>query len=671
MSSFVNTPQIEVTVLDSVASVEPDEWQQLVDACPDATVFQSYEWLASWWSCFARPQDRLFLVVARCAGRLVGAAPLYERIESDGGRGAGEIRFVGEEHADYSLFIVADGMPSILHSLLRPLAAKVAAGGRAKFDEVPEFSLLGLHLLQQARTAGMSGIKWRRSSVCPRLRLDDGARAREVEEGRDVRRKLRRLEALGRVEVEHCLEPVTILELLPELFRLHEQRWRNTAYPSLFVKLSNQQFYRELVTSAARKGRVVLSLLRLDGIIVAMHLGFRSRDTIIYYKPAFDAAYEKCSPGSLLLASLASYARRSGLAWIDFSRGDEPYKRKASTLVQYNSSFEWLPSSIGQRCVETLLAANRTVRTFAASACAACERTASKQPLSVLFVGTMAHDAQAPTLAAQGAVRLKSRTADVPPRLLRWEIAITDGADLAAWLLERTDLQETDVVLPMGSALAHAFIASGPDGLRPKLLIPDAVYAPHRGIDALGDAAQRAGVPTSAAEDEYDDVQTVYRELTCVADHGSLQYYLWSGPQDGAANGAANSSDEISVAHGARRLLAQVGWHGVATLRWRCGGQGTPKLVDIQPGVSLQVEPASAEVTIFALAAAALARGERLPAQSAGVQLELSRPWSGRMGTWGGARIGGLFRSGPVPFVPLSDEFEVESAVCFFASWSL
>ena len=55
------------------------EWQALADACPTATVFQTWEWNVVWWRHFGRVPGRRLCVLAwrdNPDGPLVGLAPL-------------------------------------------------------------------------------------------------------------------------------------------------------------------------------------------------------------------------------------------------------------------------------------------------------------------------------------------------------------------------------------------------------------------------------------------------------------------------------------------------------------------------------------------------------------------------------------------------------------------
>src|SRR5436305_8331510 len=56
------------------------EWRVLWQRVPDATPFQSPEWLMSWWGCFGNGAP--FVLTARADGQLIAVLPLYQLEEA-------------------------------------------------------------------------------------------------------------------------------------------------------------------------------------------------------------------------------------------------------------------------------------------------------------------------------------------------------------------------------------------------------------------------------------------------------------------------------------------------------------------------------------------------------------------------------------------------------------
>lgn len=69
-----------------------------------------------------------------------------------------------------------------------------------------------------------------------------------------------------------------------------------------------------------------VSTLRADGRIIAVHLGLHSDSILHYWFPAYDAEFQRYSPGSILLLELAQECARRGMSRIDLGKGEDRYK---------------------------------------------------------------------------------------------------------------------------------------------------------------------------------------------------------------------------------------------------------------------------------------------------------------------------------------------------------
>ncbi len=78
----------------------------------------------------------------------------------------------------------------------------------------------------------------------------------------------------------------------------------------------------------------VLSALYVADRLAAIHLGIRNVRALHIWFPAFERAYEKYSPGLILLVELAKAAASMGIERIDLGKGSERYKAsfKSGTL---------------------------------------------------------------------------------------------------------------------------------------------------------------------------------------------------------------------------------------------------------------------------------------------------------------------------------------------------
>src|ERR1700757_3957133 len=73
----VNRAMIHIDHITAALEIEAlaPEWRALWRRTPNATPFQSPEWLLSWWGCFGNAAPSV--VTARDDDRLIGLLPLY------------------------------------------------------------------------------------------------------------------------------------------------------------------------------------------------------------------------------------------------------------------------------------------------------------------------------------------------------------------------------------------------------------------------------------------------------------------------------------------------------------------------------------------------------------------------------------------------------------------
>ncbi len=74
--------------------------------------------------------------------------------------------------------------------------------------------------------------------------------------------------------------------------------------------------------------RGLVSTLKIDGALAAVHLGMISGPVLHYWFPAFNRAVARFAPGSLLLDALAREAAAQGITEIDLGKGEYRYKQE-------------------------------------------------------------------------------------------------------------------------------------------------------------------------------------------------------------------------------------------------------------------------------------------------------------------------------------------------------
>lgn len=348
---------VRIVESDSLAACDAQQWDQLVARSSEATVFQSRAWVNAWWETFRQPDWRVRLWAIYEATELVALAPLYERRDE---RARRTLRMLGEEHADYTGLICRDGAARVVEAALRNVADAIERPATICFDEVPEGSSTQRALAALCRAQPLQWVRTGRTP-CPWVPIRGNEQAvQALLRKTSLRRHRSSLERLGKLAVRHELEAAAIEPHLPLFFEQHVSRWAGTAYPSLFEKQSNRDFYRRLVAELCPSGRLLFSILSLDGQPAAFHFGFLSNAKLLWYKPTFDVRLARHSPGEVLLGGLIEHALEQRFDALDFTRGAEPFKSRFASRVSYNSSYVRLDSQLAA-AVRQGRAAARTV----------------------------------------------------------------------------------------------------------------------------------------------------------------------------------------------------------------------------------------------------------------------------------------------------------------------
>ncbi|WP_094556005.1 GNAT family N-acetyltransferase [Synechococcus sp. 1G10] len=310
-------------------------WKRLVALSETCSVFQSEVFQRIWWKCFGR--GRLHLLLAERQGEPLALAALFV----DGGMAFP----VGSGSAD-SLDLIGDlSEPAVLQALLRALLEREPELLGLRFYLLPDTSANWQRLQQGAASLGMLCCD-EGDLAAPVLDFDaDPAGPGAAAERRSLRRHERGFARDGDLRVDHLRDPVAIEAQLESFFEQHIARWNGTASPSLFLDPLQRRFYRELVRADACGGSLRFTQVLAGGRLIAAHFGFCHGGVFLWYKPSFDPALARRSPGEVLLRQLLLAARAEGAGRFDFGIGDEAFKLRFATAVPRMRTWGLYPCS--------------------------------------------------------------------------------------------------------------------------------------------------------------------------------------------------------------------------------------------------------------------------------------------------------------------------------------
>ena len=284
-----------------MAELEP-EWQRFLQCCPPPTPFQTPEWLSTWWSHFGSGSPRVF--VFRHAGEIAGIMPCFLH----SWKGRQQLTLIGTGISD-CLDPVFD--PVHLDGILQALSCHLKKSSDWDICDWQDLSAdTPLRKIAEASPATPC------SEIALNASFEDFLQARPASLRRNLRQCRNRSRALGDLEFYAVSQPGA--DLLASLIDLHGQRWGGGN--------NSADFLLDVCPKLGRQDMLRLFVLRLAGRIVALLLALRNEAGLFSYMPAFDPAYKKYGFGNVLHEEALRYAHQNGYRFMNFLRGEEPYK---------------------------------------------------------------------------------------------------------------------------------------------------------------------------------------------------------------------------------------------------------------------------------------------------------------------------------------------------------
>ena len=360
-------PEVEISVESNLDAIGQERWNALWARSEAPSVFARFEWAKAWWRSFGSGRE-LRLYTARINGELAGLLPTSWPAEHGGASSA--VVLVGDEHADYAGILSAHGSGRVLQALLEAVSREIPAAGNLLLRDIRSDTRCARKL---ERHSSRFVSRWLLVSTTPCPRASLGPDRLKILLNKDsLRRHSKKLHRLGQVGVQHFEQAADILPRLAAFFEQHIARWSDSEWPSLFLKQSNRIFYSRLVDELSGTGQLVFTELSLDGAPAAFHFGFVSEGDLLWYKPSFNPQLARYSPGEVLLRELLLFAEKRGLSGIDFTRGNEAFKRRFSDVERYTETFRFCANrsealrSRGQRVLRHHMRAFATTRSGSA-----------------------------------------------------------------------------------------------------------------------------------------------------------------------------------------------------------------------------------------------------------------------------------------------------------------
>jgi CelD/BcsL family acetyltransferase involved in cellulose biosynthesis len=314
------------------------EWNALVSAT-GAGPFQRHDFIRIWIDSFA-PEARLLILTGRDGGgRLVAALPLLETRGFICGMPVRQLLAPANAHSCRFDMIAAEPGRAARGMLAYLLARE--GWDVVRISDVPEGGR-AWQILRVAQESGLPVGAWpsqRSPYIDLPLSYEALAGSLRPHFRSNLRRRRRRLEALGAVSLEHVSDGAHLQERLAEGFALEHRGWKGERGTAIVQDAQTLRFYDALARSAADRGHLSLFFLRLDGRAVAFQYGLTCGGTYSVLKMAYDESLSACDPGHLSVEDTIKYCIARGLRRWDFLGADAPWKQEWNPALR---AHHWL-----------------------------------------------------------------------------------------------------------------------------------------------------------------------------------------------------------------------------------------------------------------------------------------------------------------------------------------
>lgn len=330
------TATFSVSVVHTDAGFEAlqEQWNTLLEDS-QARVFQTFEWISTWWKVIGRSRGRRepYIVVIHAGDTLVGIAPLFlERVPVFGVLHYRRLSFIGRDTSDYLDILARRGWES---QVVGTFAAHLIECRRTfdvlLLEDITDASPSHEGLARILQEQGFAGKRFL-SEYCPRTYLggsweETAATFPKSHRNRLLRRMKTVTEESG-LDFEHVTDPAKIPAAMDEFIAMHQARWNVLGHQGVFGDPATDRFHREVAPRLHSRGWLYLAFFTRNGERLVGDYGLVFRDECATYLggSAGDPELMRLSPGNVLLMTIMKKCHSMNIRVYDFLRGTERYK---------------------------------------------------------------------------------------------------------------------------------------------------------------------------------------------------------------------------------------------------------------------------------------------------------------------------------------------------------
>jgi CelD/BcsL family acetyltransferase involved in cellulose biosynthesis len=314
-------------------------WRSLYQQTREASFFQTFEWLQSYWRHYGDGQQMRVLVVSS-GGMPIGIVPLTVRRERTR---IGAVRVLTYPLHDWGSFYgpIGPNPTATLMAAMRHLNATPRAWDMLDFRWINRDVDHGRTALAM-QLAGLPHREWTWKTthlVSLAGTWDAYLSTRSSKFRRMLRGCETRADRAGDVAY-HRYRPLSAAEgdgdprwsLYEECVDLAERSWQGASEHGTTLSHKGVDcFFREVHAVAARQGAVDVNLLRFDGELAAFAYLYHVGGRLYGVRMGYDPGKANLSPGTLLLARMLEDSFQRGDTHVDLGSDPADYKQRWMT----------------------------------------------------------------------------------------------------------------------------------------------------------------------------------------------------------------------------------------------------------------------------------------------------------------------------------------------------
>lgn len=296
----------------------------------DAYVYQTYDWLVSWYELVGANSSAKLALVALMDDEDQPLMFLPLAIERRRLRSV--LTWLGSPFSDYNAPILAQGAAFRVERLggigkiLEAFQRKLPKFDYVNFERQPAF--IGS---QPNPFADLASIQNSHAAHSTRLSGDWPSyykKKRSKKTRHNDRRKRRKLENHGCLEFSVARTPEDIDVLVSAMLRQKRAYVKALGKKNVLDEPGYDDFLREQALEGLKTGATLLCGLKLDDKILAVQWGAIHKGRLYSIIASYDGGeHSNLSPGEFLLHELFSWCFDHDIDVFDFTYGDEPYKQ--------------------------------------------------------------------------------------------------------------------------------------------------------------------------------------------------------------------------------------------------------------------------------------------------------------------------------------------------------